>query len=258
MSILRESDPPARAHIVVFLLVGILSLFIVSHACAQEHRGLVEEIRRDLIRGGIQPAGIVNPDNSNPCAVFQLTLRVAWALREEGAGLLEKRDGNRCVWQGQPYSMDWVVYRDGRGSDIATGGIFDTVATDVVPAWNLVTMLEHGPRWRAPIDPGDSQIPPKPPQPVPPKPIPAPGTDPDHEALLELLATLERRVAGLQSMTPEEWQALWAQLARIERSIDEHRTATREEYARVKGFFRTWIIERIVPILGALIAGRSL
>lgn len=92
------------------------------------------------------------------CGAFNITMRVAWLLRQEGAGLLDKPGGNNC----HGYSVDYVIFTDGRGVDILgdAGGLNK-------PMWD-----EHPPdpqlsgRWRAPIDPGDT--PPVPHVPDPP------------------------------------------------------------------------------------------
>ena len=177
-----------------------LVLALAAPAFAQDHLALVQQIRRDLTAAGTLPVGIVNLDNQHPCGVFEITRRVAWALRAEGTGLLHKPTGNRCEYQGTPYSMDFVVYSDGRSADIAIGGIFDGVLTDAAPAWNLEAIPAHVGRWRPPVDPGPA-IPPAPdPDPLPPP--PTPPSDPsasDHDALLALLADLERQVADLRA-----------------------------------------------------------
>lgn len=81
----------------------------------------------DLVRclhDRIKPAGDVGK-------VFDVVKRVAWALRDKGAGLLIKRGGANIVdWNGESYSASRVVFRDGR--------MFKTM-TDVPngsPAWN--------------------------------------------------------------------------------------------------------------------------
>jgi hypothetical protein len=46
---------------------------------------------------------------------FNVTKRVAWALRGEGAGLLTKNGGDNIVaWQGHLFSVSRIVYPDGR------------------------------------------------------------------------------------------------------------------------------------------------
>ena len=48
-------------------------------------------------------------------SAFEVTKRVAWALRGEGAGLLIKNGGeNIAAWQGYLFSVSRIVYPDGR------------------------------------------------------------------------------------------------------------------------------------------------
>jgi hypothetical protein len=189
---------------VVFLtLLGGVPLW------AQEHLDVVQRVRRELTAKGLIPAGIVNPgNNDNPCGVFQITKRVAWELRAEGAGLLAKPSGNNC----HGYSMDWVVYPDGRGSDIAVGGEFDGVTTDASPAWSLEVVEDHGKRWRPPLDPEDAP----PPVPNPGTPVPDPGTPPidlsglaTKEDVLRIEAKLdvhEAREAAFREAVASRWK----------------------------------------------------
>jgi hypothetical protein len=48
-------------------------------------------------------------------SAFEVTKRVAWALRGEGAGLLIKNGGENIIgWRGYSFSMGRIVYPDGR------------------------------------------------------------------------------------------------------------------------------------------------
>lgn len=186
---------------------------------AQEHRDVVERVRRELTAKGLIPAGIVNPgNNERPCGVFEITKRVAWELRAEGAGLLSKPSGNNC----NGYSMDWVVYPDGRGSDIAVGGEFDGVTTDAAPAWSIEVIEDHGKRWRPPIDPEDAP---------PPPPLPNPGTNPPTQ--------------GTPPVPPIDLSGLATKedVLRIEAKLDVHeareaafREAVASRWARIAKF----------------------
>ena len=60
----------------------------------------------DCIHGHIQP--------HDQYAAFEVTKRVAWALRGEGAGLLIKNAGDNIVsWQGYSFSAGRICYPDG-------------------------------------------------------------------------------------------------------------------------------------------------
>jgi hypothetical protein len=101
----------------------------------------------DCVRSAVNPTG-------NGDLAFEVTKRVAWALRSEGAGLLSKPSGNNC----QGYAVDIVVYPNGVHYDMVGDG-----GGANIPQWLLVIdpatggpLLVDPARWRAPLDPGDS------------------------------------------------------------------------------------------------------
>lgn len=119
----------------------ILTLFLFTISCepafAQEQVSVVVAVKQQLEAQGV--------DLSGPCGAFQITKRVAWRLRNEGAGLLAKPAGNNC----DGYSVDFITYPDGAGVDILGDS-----GTANRPNWDpseppgaLVG------RWRAPFDP---------------------------------------------------------------------------------------------------------
>jgi hypothetical protein len=67
----------------------------------------------------------INP--TDPASVFEVTKRVAWGLRAEGAGLLIKNDGENFVsWQGYNFSAGRICFPDGSVmkviTDVGVGG----------------------------------------------------------------------------------------------------------------------------------------
>ena len=70
--------------------------------------GISEKIKLvECIHDHIHPTDAVT--------AFEVTKRVAWALRGEGAGLLIKTGGeNIAAWQGYLFSVSRIVYPDGR------------------------------------------------------------------------------------------------------------------------------------------------
>lgn len=70
--------------------------------------GISEKIKLvECIHNHIHPTDAVT--------AFEVTKRVAWALRGEGAGLLIKNGGeNIAAWQGYLFSVSRIVYPDGR------------------------------------------------------------------------------------------------------------------------------------------------
>jgi len=141
----------------------------------------VARIKAELIARGVTLAG--------PCGAFEITKRVAWLLRETGAGLNYKPQGNNC----EGYSVDVVIWLDGQYVDmlIDSGGANE-------PAWQI---RQGDPSvWRAPIDPGDVVTPPAP---VPPAPDPAPPTPEDEQDAFEwerFIAALERIADGVEGI----------------------------------------------------------
>jgi hypothetical protein len=153
-----------------------------------DHTYVVAEIRAALVARGVLLIG--------PCGAFEITKRVAWALREEGAGLLLKNGGNNCVG----YAVDIIAYRDGTIVDILVNGGGDEdpsgnaiPGTGNGPAWNVNTEKVDPTRWAAPFpvdaDPGT----PAPPQiPLPPA---APDADVQQlEAIAAALVDLAREI----------------------------------------------------------------
>jgi hypothetical protein len=67
----------------------------------------------------------INP--TDPASVFEVTKRVAWGLRAEGAGLLIKSDGENVIsWQGYDFSAGRICFPDGSVmkviTDVGVGG----------------------------------------------------------------------------------------------------------------------------------------
>lgn len=160
------------------VLVFVLALLIPTAALAQGHADVVAAVKAELQSQG--------KDLSGSCGAFQITKRVAWRLRAEGAGLLSKPGGNNC----DGFSVDYIVYPDGRGADILGDS-----GTANIPGWGEGTdaaeQADFRTRWRPAIDPGDTVTPPAPPPVVivnPPTPVP-PAVDLQAAILAEVQAT---------------------------------------------------------------------
>ena len=141
-----------------------------------DHTWIVQTIKDQLVERGVSLSG--------PCGAFEITKRVAWQLRFEGAGLLFKDFENRC----EDRAVDVIVYPDGEHFDclIDGGGRNE-------PAWQPKGQVNPD-RRRAPVDPGDTEPPPPPPPP------PEEPTDPDAADFLKFLAALAMIVEGLDNI----------------------------------------------------------
>lgn len=134
------------------LLFFLIALFGFGQTAFSQtipnHLDVVTRIINDLKQQGANLNG--------PCGAFQITDRVAWELRSEGAGILSKPTGNNC----QGFSTDVIVYKDGRILDV----VGDSGCKNN-PLWNSGVSVDPN-RWREPINPANLA-------PVP------PGTPPD-------------------------------------------------------------------------------
>lgn len=149
------------------------------------------------VKAQLESAGV---DLSGPCGAFEITKRVAWTLRLEGAGTLSKPSGNNC----EGMSVDYILYQDGDGFDI----LGDAGGTNA-PGWGGPEEGMDVTRWRAPVNPRD--LPPDP-TPVPPTPVPPP----DLQPILDRLNILEQSVVNLNSMILQLTAALEAQHADLQ------------------------------------------
>jgi hypothetical protein len=107
---------------------------------------VVANVKANLIARGIS---LLGSDGA-----FEITKRVAWALRESGIGLLDKPTGNHAefpVGSGNFFSVDVLCYQDGVYVDmLVASGAANT------PAWQIQPSAADVPaKWRAPLDPGD-------------------------------------------------------------------------------------------------------
>lgn len=143
-----------------------------------DHRALVASVKADLVARGVQLEG--------PCGAFEITHRVAWALRFTGARLVEKTSGNNC----RAFAVDLVGFSDGSYVDmlIDSGGANE-------PTWNVKPdQLDLG-KLVTPFDPGDAAPAPAPAPTDPRDNTPPPAPDPAESE--RFVAALERIYDGM-------------------------------------------------------------
>ena len=112
-------------------------------ACkASNSVGLVNQVKDYLIAKGI--------DTTGSCGGFEIVKRVAWTLRNGGAGTLKTFHGSKCPDTGM--SGDLIAYPDGSIVDILS--LKDTESTTQwLPGPGPIT--ESGVEYVSPTDPGD-------------------------------------------------------------------------------------------------------
>lgn len=145
---------------------------------------LVQRIKAELEAKGV--------DLKGPCGAFQITKRVAWELRNDGAGLLYKNTGNNCM----DFSVDYIIWRDGQQRDILKDAGGHTDENRVFhpgndPRWDEPTTGDLS-RWRPPVkDWVDDK--PEPPTPTdPPSPPPSSNLEERLTAIEKKLERLDR------------------------------------------------------------------
>ena len=138
-----------------WLLLFVLLSF-ASPLFAQSHPDVVAAVKAELVAKGITLSG--------ECGAFAITKRVAWQLRGEGAGLLDKPGGSNC----QGFATDIIAYPGGRIFDILIDG-----GGSNGPAWNASDPVDAS-RYRPAVDPGDAPSPTPTPTPAP---VPVPTLD---------------------------------------------------------------------------------
>ena len=164
------------------VILGILaSLLIIAGTHAQaDHLDTVQAVK----------ASFAGQDLAGPCGAFKITKRVAWELRNSGAGLLYKPTGNNC----EERATDIIAYPDGHIFDIlGDGGGANT------PMWNDAGFVDAN-RWRMAVDPGDT--PPPPPPPPPPTDPLAPVVEQlrvDVVILRQAVEALQTEIVGLHA-----------------------------------------------------------
>jgi len=177
-----------------------LALLVAAPAAAQtpNHKALVELTKAALVAQG--QAFTTN------CDAFQITARVAWVLRSEGATLIKKSAAqNGCVYLGQKYSHDALQFADGWADLLASAGPPANINT---PTWQWTagaTNTADATKFAAPVD-LDAGAPVIPPVVSPPVDPPLPP-----QVLTELVAKLFMEVQQLRLNT----EALMAALAQV-------------------------------------------
>lgn len=153
-------------------------------------------------------AAAAGADTSSLLGLLAIPVKVAWALKGEGCGLLERPNGgeNTVAFHGKTYSISRVVYQGGQLfkilSDAGPGGSNG-------PQWADEGPLNHPPDRYAPaIDPallGSGPID-----------VPPPVDLPPDASVARRLSELERLVAELRGMLNDTARELGRAIAALE------------------------------------------
>lgn len=225
--------------------LAMLALLRTSSAQPANHADLVADIKHRI------ESTIDLSHGPGECGRFEVTKRVVWTLRSEGAGFLAKFGAqNKCNGQNttdEPgVGVDIVMYPDGTIVDILGGGH----EGPNTPQWNVGTPVMPT-LWRPPFDPGDGSVPPSDPPPA------LPLTDPILARLAALqihfdtaVATVVERQLHEEDRAEQTFQELHLQIITVANNLEAHRVAERAFKDRVVGFLKD--PKTIATILGIL------
>ena len=163
------------------------------------------------------------------CDAFEITRRVAWLLRDQGAQLIGKTPAqNGCDFGNRKYSHDAIAFPTGWRDILRNAG---PPVNEDAPTWELTGTDPNAPLY-APFDPGGvTDPPPILPPTQPPVVVPEPITSLQEQILTEL----------------RQHEAAEA----IERvKAEEFRQAVGSEYAKVGKFVGKYILPAVVAFLG--------
>lgn len=200
------------------LLSTLICLLVANAAFAQA--SLVAQVKDALILQG--------QTFTTNCDAFEITRRVAWLLRAEGAQLVGKTDAqNGCVFGTRKYSHDVIAFPTGWRDILHSAG---PPANVNEPAWDLTGTSPDAPLY-APFESGGVVVPPV----VPPVVVVPPV--PDLQALI--LAELRMHEAA----------------EAVERAKAEgFRQAVGHEYQK----FFVFVAKYILPAVGAIFVGKGI
>lgn len=140
----------------------------------RDNSDVVARVKADLEARGVNLSG--------PCGAFEITRRVAWALRDQGAGLLRKPTGNNCMG----YSVDVIMFTDGTWVDCLINA-----ETENRPAWQIGADKLDPVRFQAATEVDVGQAP---------APTPAPTVPVEANAVERLIDAAGDIIVGLEEV----------------------------------------------------------
>jgi len=184
---------PALALALLVLTAAPLAAQDPLDQLAARSGAFVQAVKNDLVVRGVIPT----PQRDN-CDSFQITARVAWRLRAQGAKLIPKTPAqNGCTWLGVRYSHDAIAFPDG-WADLLVGA--GPPLNQNQPAWQFsATGPSAGAVAPFDLDPVITITTPPPVTPPPSGPS-SPVNPGELAALTFQLAVLTERVETLQQV----------------------------------------------------------
>jgi hypothetical protein len=162
-----------------------------------DHTQIVAAAKQQVIAVGI------NPD-ADECNRFEVTKRVAAALRDEGAGLITKPSGNNC----QGFAVDAIMYRDGTVVDILGSG----PEGPNTPHWLIQPNKRPTSDW---APPPSTEVPKAEP----------PATVEDHDAILRRIEAhveaLRTEVAALRELQLQDTEKIQQQIDQVVKNAEK-------------------------------------
>lgn len=211
----------------------LICLLMANAAFAQA--SLVAQVKDALILQG--------QTFTTNCDAFEITRRVAWLLRAEGAQLVGKTDAqNGCVFGTRKYSHDVIAFPTGWRDILHSAG---PPANVNEPAWDLTGTSPDAPLY-APFESGGVVVPPILPPVVT---VPPPPLEPSMCIVNGVLFTHPCSELILDELRKHE-----AAEAVERQQAAAFRAAVGTEY---KKFFVA-ISKYVLPAIGALFAGRAM
>ena len=206
----------------------VLSLLWPGRLCAQSHADVVAAVKAELQGRGVELAG--------PCGAFQITERVAWRLRADGAGLLSKPSGNNC----NGFAVDIVAYRDGHIVDMLSDA-----GSSNGPTWQDAGMVDAA-LWRAVLNPDPGSV------------VPPAGTTPGNGHLPSTdLQFIEQRLTGIE-----------ANLVELQRRVRDLQVQETTDTDAIRGDIKSFreragealkvAMKYAIPVIAGLLSGREL
>lgn len=241
---------------IVWMTLLWLTLALPAWAQHPDHQAVVAAVVQQLKAAGT--------DITGACGAFAITDRVAWALRDEGLGILDKaccdNDGFNATHCEMPkgsghfYSTDIVIYKDGDYADI----LGDAGGANT-PYWGA----QHDPslifRWRPPVDPGDGTQPPPVSQPVPPPVVTMPQPSPVVTQPPAASGSIFDYTPLLQQILDSQNQLLQSTSAILEVSKDtnKHVVNIDRTFGQTMASVGAFVGKYIAPAIGAFVIAKK-